>query len=911
MSMSIFVSDPVSLYPNLSASTFSVRAVLNFTSMLRWSRLLGPRGVALHKRPLNACDLQVYLRRTYWPVPRSRYKKLKPSILVEDEHTSNDIANHLADFKHYLKTTEIPRKLRMGLLRLKLSQIINEVDDYSEYPDMIPTVNAAILHLNRTHSSSEEYISDEDLASLFLKTAKSLASSKSQHIPEFMITLSQHFLETRAEVADEILLQIILLGSSLRFGEFLSVLEFIVKKRGALLLRSFTRTVLQCFAQRTELDLNKFESFLSVSQSQKCQSLLNDAFCDELITYIEFLFEERNPRVHEYKDTNKNVYRIQSVVYKLIECGYDGFTLETQLKLLKLKSDLNSVVATDIDILQVQKMLTKINAREKDSDFMDLKTVLFKQNLQDEDLAESLITELAREKEVFESMRQAVCDFVVGDEIKFSGSLRLKSDILKIIGELNGKPDHELFSRLQDVYSPYIESGEDLSESFTSIVQILMLTGITEPKSICMDLLTKEFLDSVDIPILAYKYILDRCIELEDSTIGFEVFEKSAKVVHWDQCTDPRVARTLNHLIVSLCEKKEGVTDIFPKFRKIKQHMTTQASAEAVNALAVKMLAEECVGDTIELLKRELPTIDKESLVKLQVYPSWAYAYRNLFQTMHNFVITYRGEETHETNWILYGELHKYFHVPYETYLPTLKFFCEVDRLNAALVIFRQVKRLNELHGNNNYNLPPLREMYMFLLQTFGDSLYEEGVVEIHEYLNMDVHMMEQDIDLQNCILNAYSNLQNVGKARDLFLLISSNAKENGGINEESVQIMIKTYTYSDMLYVKKFWNNLSQFGILPDYKIYKQYLIAHVYHGLVDDAFTLVEGIDDFNVEFSSDLLLAMHNYCLDLNKQKEIADWAQKNHKEEWEQLVLSGLLTTSNNYMPEKNLLVGKTA
>lgn len=879
--------------------------------MLRWSKLLGPQGVALHKRPIISYNSQVLLRRTYWPVPRSRYKKPKPPILVEDEHTSNDIANHLADFKHYLKTTEIPQKLRMGLLKLKLSQIINEVDDYSEHPDMIPTVNAAILHLNRTHGKSDEYISDEDLASLFLKTAKSLAPSKSQNIPEFMIRLSQHFLETRAEVADEILLQIILLGSSLRFGEFLSVLEFIVKKRGALLLETFTRTVLQCFAQRKELDLNKFESFLSVSQSQNCQNLINDAFCDEFISYTESLFEERNPRVHEYKDTNKNVYRIQSVAYKLIEYRYDGFCLETQLKLLKLKSDLNSVVATDIDILQVQKMLTKINAREKDTAFLDLKAVLFKQDLQDEDLAESLITELAREKELFKSMRQTICDFVVSDKIKFSGPLRLKADILKIIGEFDGKPDQELFSKLQNVYSPYIESGEDLSDLYTSIVQILMLTGITDPKSICMDLLTKDFQEVADIPILAYKYILDRCIELEDPATGSEIFEKSAKIVHWDQCTDPRVAHTLNNLIVSLCEKQEGITEIFLKFRKIKQHMTTQASAEAVNALALKMLAEECVGDTIELLKREFPTIDKEALVKLQVYPPWAYAYRNLFQTLHNFVITYRGEETHETNWILYGELHKYFHVPYETYLPTLKFFCEVDRLNAALVIFRQVKRLNELHGDNNYNLPPLREMYMFLLRTFGDRLYEEGVVEIHEYLNMDVHMMEQDIDLQNCILNAYSNLQNVGKARDFFLLISSNAKENGGINEETVQIMIKTYTYSDMLYVKKFWNNLSQFGILPDYKIYKQYLIAHVYHGLVDDAFALVGEIDDFNIEFSSDLLLAMHNYCLDLNKQKEIADWAQKHHKEEWEQLILSGLLTTSNNYMPEKNLLVGETA
>lgn len=886
--------------------------------MSYWSRLA---------RPTSGLCLQTFhghrtfgtlLRRCYWPLPKRRYKKQKPSAaIIEDGHERNDITNHIADFKHYLKTTEIPLKLRMGLLKSKLSTLINDVDDYSPYPEMISTINAAIMHLYRTNGGkTDEYISEEDLAKLFSKTAHSLALSGSSELPEFMIRISQHFLESKNAVPDEILTQIISLGSSLRFGDFSSVLAFIVKRRGDYLLQTFSKSVIVYLTDRQELELESFAAFLSVAASQGRRDLIDNNLCISFIEYCEALFEERNPRVHEYQDLNKNIYRIQAVAYELLEQAFDSLDTETQLKLFKLKTDLNSVVSTERDILQVQKLLTKLNSSGKHSGFQEITAALFKQDLQDESLADSFLMEVSKQRDLFSTMRLSICKFLVSDDVKFSSSLRLRAELIQTVESLKDETEESLFPIIQATYAPYVESSEDVSESFSDIVQVLMLTGVVAPNGAFMDLLNKHFQAqySLDPSIHTFKYRIDRSIELEDHTGAFQIFQESAKSasVHWDQASDPRIAYLLNRLIILLCEKEDSIADIFPKFRKIRQHMFTQVNAEAINALAKKMLAEECVGDTIELLKRELPTIDKEALAKLQVSPLWAYAYRELFQTLHEFVISYTNEDTHETNWILYGELHKYFHVPYATYLPTLEFFCKVDRLNAALVIFRQIKRLNELHGDLNHNLPPLKEMYMFLLKTFGDRLYEEGVVEIHEYLNMDVHMSNQDIDLQNCILNAYSNLQNVGKARDLFLSISSNAKENGGINEETVQIMIKTYTYSDMMYVKKFWNNLSQFGILPDYNIYKQYLIAHVYHGLIDDAFALVDEIDDYNVELSSDLLLAMHNYCLDLKKQKLIANWAQTNHKKEWEDVLQSGLLTTSNDYMPETNLLVeGKLA
>lgn len=852
------------------------------------------------------------LRRTNWVGAKSRFKK-KPTalaVIIEGAGDESEMSNRITDFKYYLKTTEIPQKLRISLLKSKLGEIVHDVDDYSSNKEIIPTVNAVFMHLYRTHNGSmDSILPRKDIYKLFLKTAASLPQSGLFELPEFMVRLTQAFLTSSERIPDQTLLQIVALGSSLKFGELSAVLAYIVKNKNLLLSPSFSKAVLDNLKERNELNLASYEAFLTVSTPETSELLLTDEFCRSFMEYVESLFEERNPRAHEYQELDKSIYRIQYVANKLIDQTFDLLNTSICLKMLKFKHDLNSVIASDLDVLQIQKMFTHLNGEGKQTGFEAIKSAIFQHDLFDETLAHTVLLELVKQGPLFSQLRATFCEFIVSDDVKFSLALRLTAAMVRTL-ESNSDSEEVLFPILKSTFTPFVELTDDLQECFTNIVQVVMLSRRVQPIGKVIQGLKEVFeADYTFEPtILSFQYRIDRALEDGDAIQAYQVFEESLKYgsVHWNLSSDPSTSHTLNNLIRVLCEKGDSITSIFPQFRKVKQHMLTQASAEAINALAKRMLAEECVGDTIELLKRELPTIPKDSVLRLQVDAPWAYAYRELFDTLHNFVITYTNEETHETNWVLYGDLHKYFHVPYNTYMPALEFFCKVDRLNAALVIFRQIKKLSELHGTNQY-LPPLRDMYMFLLKTFGDRLYEEGVVEVHEYLNMDVNLQDQDIGLQNCILNAYSNLQNVGKARDLFLSISSNAKQYGGINEETIQIMIKTYTYSDMLYVKKFWNNLSQFGIFPDYSIFKQYLIAHVYHGLLDDAFALVDDIDDYNIDFSPDLLLAMHNYCLDLEKQIEIEKWAIENHNEEWESVKQSGLLQTASNYMPDKNLLI----
>lgn len=887
--------------------------------MSSWTRLA--RWSANSWRPQTARsiygirEISVVLRRNNWVVSGGRYRKKPEAAIIEDKPDGQHLRT-IRDIKHYLKTMEIPQKLRMSLLKSRLLELVHDVDDYSLDPDIVPTVNAVFMHLYRVNNGETGKIMlQEDIYRLFEHTAQSLPRSGSFQLPEYMVTLTGDFLKAESPLPDNIMTTIVALGSSLKFSEFAGVLEYIVKNKKRFLTETFTKSVLDHLKERKEMDLAVFEAFLHVSASQNTPELVNDLLCEAFLEYAESLFTERNPRVHEYLDLERNVYRLQYVTSKVIDGAFGTVNTDTALKMLKLKAELNSVVSSDRDTLQIQKMLTKISGDGKSSHFADVKLVIFARDLDDETLANTLLMELAKQRDLFSEMRTSLSKFFVTDDVKFSSSLRMKASIMQAIEQSRDLPEDQLFSVIEAAYGPFADLTGNLSECYTDIVQVVMFSGCTSPAGPFMKMLDDQFKAnySYEPSIASFQFRIDRAIELDNAEEAFQLFTDSLKYssTPWDESQDPSTLRTLNDLICIISERGSSITEIFPKFRKVKQHMTMQASAEAIKALAGRMMAEECVGDTIELLKRELPKIDKEAIVKIQVTPPWASAYRELFDTLHNFVITYDNEETHETNWVLYGELHKYFHVPYDSYMPALKYFCSVDRLNAALVIFSQIKRLNELHGSQNHNLPPLRDMYLFLLQTFGDKLYEEGVVEMHEYLKMDVHLPDQDIDLQNCVLNAYSNLQSVGKARDLFLAISANSKQNGGINEETIQIMIKTYTYSDMLYVKKFWNNLSLFGIFPDYRIYRQYLIAHVYHGMVEEAFDLVDEIDDYNLEFSSDLLLAMHNYCLDPKKQEEVVQWAMENHKEDWEKLKLSGLLKTASEYMPDTNLLTdGKT-
>lgn len=833
--------------------------------------------------------------------PKRQRDNPKPQMIIEEEKNDNTTeSTYISDLKHYLKTTEIPSGLRNRILTTKLTSLIHEVPDFACKKDNLHTIDNVFNYLYKFHEHSiEKVISPDDLFTLFRRTSSALLAQQNFRLPQYMAILAQQLIRSNLEIPTDIYAIIIDLGYSMKFNGFEDALSVVVRNSNAL-PSDFTKAVLEHFKEKNRLTYLVFEAFVSVGSSTK-SDIINTDFCNEYCAFFELLFADLYPDIHEYENVDKNIYRIEELTLRMF--GFlTAMSTESIIKLLKFFADLNTVVEHKDKAQGIQTLLSKINERPIE----DIKLSLLKLDIFDESQCHVLLLELSKHA-MFPLLHKELTELIIQDDVRYSAGLRLQAELLSHLQRESEVDENEVFEWIQRKVS--LAPTKELDNAQDRVLEALMASGLVSPDSELVYLLQDWFRSEYDdFPSLkSFHCRIESAIDASDSNLAFKIFEESLRCdsVHWEHDSSPQTQLLLNKLIRLVCDNDRDIMELFPVFQKIKQHMRSPCNAEVLSVISEKMVEGECVGDCIELLKRELPKIKSESPKRIMVKPSWAYAHKKLFDKLYEFTVTFTNEETFETNWVLYGELHKYFAVPYETYLPTMKFFCDKDRLHAALVVFQTVKSLNELHGSHHHQ-PPSREMYMYLFKTFGDRLYEEGVVEIHEYLKMDVTLQDADIDLQNCLLDAYSNLQNVGKARDLFLSISSNLKLEGGVNEETVRIMIKTYTYSDMMYVKKFWNNLSQFGVFPDYGIFKQYVIAHVYHGHVDDAFKLIDDIDDYNLELSSDLLLAMHNYCLDPEKQTRVAKWAIENHKEEWEKVSLSSLLRKASKYMPDSNLL-----
>lgn len=761
-------------------------------------------------------------------------------------------ASALTELKHHLRSTEVPA-LRQTLV-VKLREAIPHLDTES------------FSTVNKVFDEVEAELGEEDLERLFIRAAQILISANQLQLPDFVTRLAKHFIKGRPEMLVPVV-ELACLAAPLD-----NVLQMVANAREV--TPALGLVLLRHYHNQKKLTLGVFEAVGHWGA--------DDEFVEMLISHVEGVFETA-PKVHEYKHMERSVLRIQHLVAGLEYTVSSG----KRVQLAKFAEELASVHHNDA----LDKKVKQLINIQGEMEFDLVRKQLFAEDLGDEALAESVLALAAQSNR---PLLYALTLYIQSDPVKFSESLRLQCRIYEF-----DDLEHALFDFVRG------QLGEVDAELYTKITQAAL--SVCEPRGYFTQTLANHMRElGVEEPLYSYKHRLDKAISTKNHIQAINIFDDSVhEMVEWRNSPDPLVAGTLNRLIVLVCETMHDINAIFPIFSKIKRHMASSADAQAITALAKHMLAAEYVGDLIEMLKRELPPIKKEDTPKISLGAAYMESYRRLFEVLHNFCISYDNEPTHETNWVLYGELHTYFEVPFDTYLPAMKFFCGKDRLHASLVIFRQIKRLSELHGTHHFP-PPSRDMYMYLFQVYGDKLYEEGIVELHEYLKMDVALPKQDIGLQNALLNAYSNLQDVPKARDLFLSMSANPKLVGGVNEETIQIMIKTLTYADLVYVKEFWNNLSLFGVVPDYPIFRQYLIAHVYHGRVDDALALTAELDDYGLDLSSDTLLALHNYCLEEPKQKVIAKWAKEHHPELWSEAQSTGLLRGASGYEPDSTII-----
>ncbi|KAI0461299.1 hypothetical protein LJB42_000965 [Komagataella kurtzmanii] len=387
----------------------------------------------------------------------------------------------------------------------------------------------------------------------------------------------------------------------------------------------------------------------------------------------------------------------------------------------------------------------------------------------------------------------------------------------------------------------------------------------------------------------SFALLVSKSLDQNDYHKGLKYFEESLdEYVHWGVDEEGINMTHLYRLLsMYLTESSDAIGEKFTVFQKVKS-FGPRLDKETLAVMAKLMLNQAYIGDLIELLERELPPFENPKSDRYQVSQ-----YSSLYNLLMDFVLTY--EKDSEINWLVYGQIQKYFHVPQESYIPVMKFFCEHERPNAAYLIFHTMRSLHKKKGLD----PPTEEIYTYLFSEFGKQLYEEGVFKLHLFLKMD-QKVNVDINMLNSILEGYVNLQDILKARDVFNNALSLPKEKG-INETTINLMLKTNTYISLQHTKNFWNNLSQIDYTPTASNLKQYLIAHCYHGKYSEALEVLQTSRSYgDFEIDPGLLATVYNWTLSPKARLQLKKWAQSELPQLWKQ-VESRNLIQENTELP----------
>lgn len=786
----------------------------------------------------------------YLQAPTKRSK----IIVEEPQPYQNPITQRYHDeLTTYLMDTKVPNKLLKKLVYSKIGSLVEQPIG-SEGVDLLSYV---LKRINKNKS-------DEQIPlDLSIKIFDNMYDDLILQRPDFLERLLRQLLADVNSLPDQTLILVLdfISRQQVNVEEVYHRLEFRMNDE-------FMTKYIEFLKNKSKLCLGVFESM--------CKIRVNEPLIIALNEYVENLFGNNLPEIHCYDDLERSLDRVQMLISDVIEkLDVRGASIQALSTIFKLNEELLQVLASSQAEAGRIKLMRGMSARRK-----EVMESLNGQAEPDDTLVESLLF-AARKSDI--SLCNELIKHVLKDP-RYSSVLKLQA---KVLSE----------SLSQESLESTLKSQEVSEEIFEGVIQAV---SISHPHLLqfAVDFYRHNgLLPSAKV----FKSMLDLVIKGNDYRLAFKIFTDSTTYIQWpDYYDDLTISKTLNDLIQCVVSNIP-IRESFPMFRRIKAQLQHQVNIDSINVLATAMLEANLVGDVLEMLKRELPTIKNEKL-RLPIEKPFGYKYLQLFNTLHIYAITNTFDKSVTNNWYLFTHLYKYFHIPADRILPTLKFFCQHERWNGALLIFNKMVDQYQLHGNHSFQ-PPSPEIYMYLLNEFGDKLYEEGVIQLHDWLKMDTNIPRVGLALTNVIMNAYCNLQDVAKVRDLFLAASVNDR----VDEESAVIMIKAYTYNDLHYVEKFWDNLSKFGLIPNYNMFKQYLIAYAYYGKTEKAFELVEKIEDYDLTVNEDLLVNLHNFCYIEDEQQEIKEWAKKNFPQLWNSIEQSGMLVEATGYKPHEHFLV----
>ncbi|RCK55082.1 hypothetical protein Cantr_04389 [Candida viswanathii] len=804
--------------------------------------------------------------------PKSKYKHKKGSFIIEEPKAYQDrnIQKYYNDISNYLSggnSASLTDQLRTEFFTIRLTELLSNAEiDRDEVLE--------VLDLTIKNGFNKK-VPVEVAALVFDKIYDEIVHKQ----PSFAAPVIEPLLANIEKLPNPILIKLVNFTQDSKTTKLSVILSTL---QGRIDYQTFIEEYLADLDENKKLSLDVFEELVELGTTEETIPYLSK--------YIESLFKENSPEVHCYQNFEYSLDRIQVIINDVInKLKFNTMPVESLLTIFKLNWEILNANKSQVSSDNSDRILDYLQDKA-----LQVKDVIFKQDLDDESLAEILL--LASWKFGNKTLANQITEFVAKDDVKFLPMLRFQLEVYMIV--------HSNTPNVAEQIVAKIPKDADQSQAYETAIQAMMTSNIAPTSDIINELRSEM---ATEKSVYAYKYLIDRAVGLNDDKAALQIFNESVtELTQWAQYNnDPPVSKTLNDLIQCVVNNNP-MKQAFPIFQTIKAQLQQQINIDTINAIVPKILEENLTGDVIELMTRELPKLDQELPLKFPIEKPFGYKYHQLYDTVHTYCITNTHDSTMVNNWYLYVHCYNYFFIPHERLLPTMKFFCEHQRWNGALRIFRSMLEMSKLHGEHNHK-PPTKEMYLYLINEFGDKLYEEGFVEVYESMKMDISLPTQDKELLHAVMNGYCNLQEVSKVRDLFLTMSLQPKDNGGVDETSATIMIKAYTYNDLMYVEKFWNNLSTFGLVPDYNMFKQYLIAYSYHGLVDKSMEIADNIEEYDLDLTSDLLVSMHNFCYEVDGQKKLKLWAESEYPELWQEALDSGKLLEASGYKPNENFLI----
>jgi hypothetical protein len=462
-----------------------------------------------------------------------------------------------------------------------------------------------------------------------------------------------------------------------------------------------------------------------------------------------------------------------------------------------------------------------------------------------------------------------------------------KQIVSKIIGEFE---ERELVKETWDVLAQWtvysssdpaaLEALVDKMQSHridpdeTTLNEVLAVAlGAAKRTDGYIDTVTNYFAQQeIDRDVKTFSLLIDRKLKSFDVESAQRLFEESIRLgCDWKETCD-----CLNKLLVALCTTPpvdtRNVFDVYQQIHMFTKQLDYSAQIELLKMFLSRNNPYDVARFTTEQFG-ERPQLSCQS-------------HSELYHAIYDHLMT---TASYRLAWDLYGILNRLIDLPYESYYPVMQRFCQLQRPDAALLIFRYLRARSKKEGIPS----PTKEMYVLLFSEFGDAMYEEGVSDLQAYLRTDLST-DTDITIMNAILGAYCQLQDPTRTNNTWLEING-FPAGMGVNNDTITIMLKHLTRFSLPEVEQLWVSFPDtYGLQPNAENLRQYVIANCYHGYYMRALELTKRMKEtYGIEPTDDIIEALYNWSMLDTRKKQVEKWALEQHPEKWKRLQARNVL------------------